>query len=55
MTRKIKRKMVKWVLKNLYNRDNRQDRVILIGKRLMIKQTVWLHLSDHPWEKKREE
>ena len=41
--------IVKSYLKTM-NRQDRQLRLVFVGRRLIIKQYNWLHFNRHPWE-----
>lgn len=43
------RQLVKWYLKSL-TKDQRDTRLVFVGRRLAIKKYRWLHFNYHPWE-----
>lgn len=44
------KRLVKVYLKSL-TKEQRQLRLIFVGKRLSALQYSWLHLNSHPWRK----
>lgn len=49
MRRYYMRQLVKWYLKSL-TKDQRDTRLVFVGRRLAIKKYRWLHFNYHPWE-----
>lgn len=43
------KQLIKWYLKSL-TKDQRDTRLVFIGRRLAIKRHHWLHFNFHPWE-----
>lgn len=47
------KRFIRWYLKSL-SKDQRDARLVFVGRRLAIKKYRWLHFNAHPWEISKE-